>query len=347
VIPLISALKINVAFFLILSILIATLILPPDREISLANFASSHLIGFAQVKLDGTENGIKSAIQARLNDFWIKQKDTLNDYLRPLLYLIQTSQKNAISKVLPYYGAVLFYATNYSEKPLVIYVVNSRVNQYLLKFLFLPALSLSSDYLKKDFQVVSQLEINKKKYQIYRFNRYLLMFYHNLCLISDTLVAFNYALTDTNRVLPPNLGGIKSLFDSRSDLTFTLDNRDKTYRLAQKLIEARKLPFDSEIEIELYQTIMQKLKTFSDSIITTEINADLVNNDMIKGSWLIQMHSGNSAQKFTLVVDGLHRLISQELASRDLLYRVERKIIKNQIVSEFEITGLSQLFQKN
>ena len=346
-IPLISALKIDVAFFLILSILIATLILPPDREISLTNFASSHLIGFARVKLDGTDNGIKSAIQVRLNDFWIKQKDTLNNFLRPLLYLIQTSQKNAISKVLPYYGAVLFYAANHSEKPLVIYVINSRVNQYMLKFLFLPALRLSADYLKNDFQVVSQLKINAKKYQIYHFDHYLLLFYHNLCLVSDTLVAFNYALTDTNRVLPPNLVGMKSSSDSRSDLTFILDNRDKTCRLAQKLIEARKLSFDSEIEIELYRTILQRLKTFSDSIITTEINADLVNNDMIKGKWLIQMHSENSARKFTLVVDGLHQLISQELASRDLLYRVERNNSKNQIISEFEITGLKQLVQKN
>lgn len=345
--PWISALKIDVAFFLILGILIATLILPSDHEIPLTNFTNSHLIGLVQVKPDGRDNGIKKAIQVRLNDFWIKQKDTLNKFLRPLLYLIQTSQKNAISKVLPYYGAVLFYTANHSEKPLVIYVINSRVNQYLLKFLFLPALSLSSDYLKKDFQKISQLEINAKKYQIYRFDRYLLMFYHNLCLISDTLVAFNYALTDTNRILSPNLAGIKSLLDSRSDFIFTLDNRDKTGRLAQKLIEARKLSFDSELEAELFRTILQRLKIYADSIIVTDIKADLVNDDVIKGRWLIQMYSESSAQKFSLVVDGLHQLISQELASRDLLYQVERKNSKNQIISEFEIAGLRQLVQKN
>jgi len=166
-------------------------------------------------------------------------------------------------------------------------------------------------------------------------------------LISDTLVDFYYALTDTNRILSPNLAGIKSLLDSRSDFILTLDNRDKTGRLAQKLIEARKLSFDSELEAELFRTILQRLKIYADSIIVTDIKADLVNDDVIKGRWLIQMYSESSAQKFSLVVDGLHQLISQELASRDLLYQVERKNSKNQIISEFEIAGLRQLVQKN
>jgi hypothetical protein len=343
----ISALKIDVAFFLIFLFVIAVLLLPSDREIPLTNFTNSNLIGYGQIRLDWQNNGTKSLIQAELNHFWQKQKDTENNYLRSILHFIQTRQNYVISKVMPHYAGVLFYASDYPDKPIIIYVINSRINQYLLKFLFLPAVSLSSDYLKKDFQVVYQLEINARKYQVYRFDRYFLMFYHNLCLISDTLIAFNYALADTNRVFPPNLTGMKSLFDSRSDFTFVLDNRDKTCRLAQKFIEARKLSFDSELEMELYRTILQRLKIYSDSIVAIEIKGDIVNGDGMNGRWTVLMRDENSARKFALVIDGLHQLISQELGNRDLLYTVERNISNNQIISEFEIKGLKQLVQKN
>ena len=140
---------------------------------------------------------------------------------------------------------------------------------------------------------------------------------------------------------------MQSLLDPKSDILVILDNRFKTYRLAQTYFETEKFSFDSELADEFYEAIHQRLKIYSDSIIVTGIEADIIDEDRVKGNWLVVMNDSPAAKKFAVVMDGLHQLISHELEQRGLNYQVKRAIKENQIIASFEISGFKKLARPN
>lgn len=344
--PLIAILRFIVSSFIIFMLLIAVLVFPPGKEIPLIQFTGPNLIGYGQVKIDLEKKVLINLIKAKLNDFWVKQEDKKN-LPEPLLKLICLFQNLAFTKIIPYYAGAMLYQSDNSTKPIILYLINSRIHQSLFKFIALSISILQPDFHKKMKLRTKEIKINYRKFPIYQYENYSFMFYKNLCLVSDTLVAFNNAFTNTLKEFSTNIMRMKSMLNPNYDILIILGNRFKTSRLAQKYLEQKKNSINSEPATEFYETILQRIKIYSDSIMVTGIEANFVNDDIIKGKWLVVMKSKKAAQKFAIVIDGLHQLISQELANQDLFYKVERNNNNNQIISEFEIKGLKKLTRLN
>ena len=332
-----------IAALLIFILTLAVLILPSGKRIELTQFANSKLLGYAQIEPDLKSQFMKNWIQNRFSKYWGKPEDTLSNYLKPAIKLFQVIQTLSVAKITPYYAGVLFYSVDEAENPLMVYVINSRIHQSIFKFIRLPISLFPTNFPVKTELFKDEIEINHKKHKVFRYGRYFLFYQQNLIFISDIRKAFKYALSDTGKPIPGNLPRIRSLLNPKSDFMLIFDNRLKTGRLIQRYLEQKKSLFDTELEREFFKTILQRLKIYSDSIIGTAIQADIKDDDLIKGKWLVIMNSEQSARKIAIVIDGLHQVISKELSNQELLYSVKRAIDYNQIISEFEIKGLRKL----
>ncbi len=344
---LISILRFLVVATIISILILFMLILPSGKRIELTQFANSKLLGYAQFESDLKNQTVKNWIKNYLPELWQKQKDTSNIFRKPIKKIFRTIQNFLITKITPYYVGVLFYGSDEREDPLMVYIINPRIHQSLFKFVCLPITLILTNLDTKTTLLKDQIEINQKKYKIYKYNKYYFLFQQNLCLLSKTRTALEYALSDTVETLPGNLSKIISFFNPGSDFKFIFDNRLKTGRLIQKYLEQKRAFFNTELAEDFYETILQRLKTYSDSIFGTVIQADIKDDDSIKGKWLVIMNNEKSARKITIVIDGLHQLISKELGDRELLYSVQRAIESNKIISEFEIKGLRKLIPPN
>jgi hypothetical protein len=335
-------LRLIVAFLLIFVLFVTVLPFTPGEEVAITRFANPNLIGFARIDFDLKDKGIKAWVETGFEDFWIHQQKYLTKFPKPALKLIHTIQRYAILKMLPYYTGAFLYTATESEKPIILYVLNSRINPLFFRLISFPISIIGRD--RHNISVMTnQFEVESKKYHVFKFNRRLVMFFQNLCLISDTIAAFRYAFSDTHPVFSANLLTMESLLSPESDFMLILDNRLKTFRLATKYFATRKLSFDTEIEMEFYQSLIQKFKIHSDSIIVTGLEADILDGDMIKGKWLIVVNNEKSARQLAGVVDGLHQVFSQELGNKDLIYSVERNLKHNMIISDFKISGFKKL----
>jgi len=340
-----SILRLTVLTLFVLILGIAVLVFPPGKEIPLAQFSDSNLIGYMQIKIDLDDQIVRSLIQTRLNDFWTTQTDTSAKIPRSILKRIQKFQNYAMTKIVPYYSGALLYQSDKSVNPIPLYLINARIHPSLFKFCALPISIFHTDFRKADQSLTK--EINRFSAVIYRHDRFLFSCERNLCFIADNVDAFKYAASDIPKPFAPNISMMQSMLNPKSDIVVILDNRFKTVRLAQTFLEPGKFSFDSELAGEFYQSIRQHLKIYSDSIIVTGIEADIVDDDRVKGKWLVVMNDETSAKQFTLVIDALHHLISRALEPKDLIYQVERANKGNQIISSFEISGFKKLARPN
>ncbi len=334
----ILVLKILTVFLLTIILIIAWLT-PASSEIPLANLVNRYLIGCAGINLKDKET--KNLIQDYLNDFEQKKSS-----LRPLPKLFHWMQNYALEKLLPYSVGCLIYASSPIERPKIVLTVNFRINQYLLQVLGLPIIYFSSKYFRKDFSTHS-IAIGQKKLAAYRLANYWIMFYRNLCLISDTSVALQYPFSDTTKAFPPNFLTTLSLIDTSSNCWLIFDNRHKTVKSTEKYFNQEGFGSTNELEIEYFPMLIDRYKIYVDSVAMTGIETKIVDANRIIGRWLIIMNSPPSARKFAFVIDCLHQMISLRLEGVGLNYTVKRIIDKNQIVSEFEIKGIRKLFQSN
>lgn len=344
---LISCCRLIIAVLIIFIFIFTALILPSGRRIALTTFVNSKLIGYAQIESDLKNQIMKTLIKKYLPELWEKQVAKLSTCREPTARIFRALQNFLITKITPYYVGVLFYGVNEARDPLMVYIINSRIHQSIFKFIRLPITLFPNNLITKTHLSKDEIEINQKQYEIFQYGEYYLLFQQNLCLISKTRTAFEYALSDTVKTIPGNLSRIITLLNPQSDFKFIFDNRFKTGRLVQKYLEQKKSFFDTELEGEIFKTILQRLKIYSDSIIGTAIQADIRDKDLIKGKWLVVMNSEKAALKFAIVIDGLHQVISKELGNQELLYSVKRAIEYNQIISEFEIKGLRNFTRPN
>lgn len=337
---LITSLKVVLVSFLILSLAVIAIIMPTASEIPISSLTNSYLLGYAQIKLNWQDEGIKSLIQNRFNLFKKRQSD-----LGLLEKIFCAAQDYAIAKLLPYYVSVFFYGAKESEKPTFLLVINPRINRLILKPFVLLAVKLSANCLKKEFYPQQPLQFGTRKYQLYRLAQFWFMFHSNLCLITDTLIAFKYFFSDTpfqtqQSPLPPNISKMDSLLNSKSNCRLIFDNRLKTGQSVYEYLAQNKFSFTNELATNFFQTWLFRFKIYSDSIIISGIEADIVTSDQIVGKWLIIMNNESAAQKFAMVVDGTHQVVSQELGKRNILYSVKRTINQNRIISDFTIKGV-------
>lgn len=344
---LISILRFLVVATIISILILFMLILPSGKRIELTQFANSKLLGYAQLESNLKNQTIKNWIKNYLPELWEKQIDTSNIFLKPIKKLFRTIQNFLITKISPYYFTALFYGIDEAENPLIVYIINSRIHRSIFKFIYLPLKLFPTSLVTKTCLLKDEIKINQKKHEVFKYDKYYFLLLQNLCVVSETRTALEYALSDTVETLPGNLSKIISFFNPGSDFKFIFDNRLKTGRLIQKYLEQKRAFFNTELAEDFYETILQRLKTYSDSIFGTVIQADIKDDDSIKGKWLVIMNNEKSARKITIVIDGLHQLISKELGDRELLYSVQRAIESNKIISEFEIKGLRKLIPPN
>uniref|UniRef100_A0A7C6A8P3 Uncharacterized protein n=1 Tax=candidate division WOR-3 bacterium TaxID=2052148 RepID=A0A7C6A8P3_UNCW3 len=355
---LITSLKAVAASFLILFLFVIALLLPNEPEIPLTSLANPNLLGYAQIKLNWQDETVKSLIQDKFN--LLKQSGS---GIRAKIF--RAVQDYAMAKVLPHYVGMFFYGgakknkkpilmkgnplSPYSfedskgQSPFVLYVINPRINRLILKPLVLSALGgfkLITNRLKNEFYARRVYQFNNQKYQVYRFAQFWIMFHSNCCLLADTLIAFEYFFSNQLRIQPPNILKMDSLLNPQSDCRLILDNRLKTCRLAYDYLTQKKFSFADELETEFFQTWLWRLKTYSDSIIMSGIEANIITPDQIIGKWLIVMSNGESARKLATVVDGIHQVISQELGKHNIIYNVKREIKQDIIISDFVIKGI-------
>jgi hypothetical protein len=344
---LISFCRLIIAVLIIFILIFTALTLPSGKRIELTQFANSKLLGYVQIESDLKNQVMNNWIHNYVYKSWEKQIYKLSISHKPITKIFLAIQNFVITKITPYYVGVLFYGADEAKDPLMVYIINSRIHQSIFKFIHLPITLLPTNLITKTHTLKDEIEINQKQYKIFQYGEYYLLFQENLCLISKTRAAFEYALSDTVNVFPGNLSRITTLLNPDSDFKFIFDNRFKTGRLVQKYLEQRKSTFDTELKVDFFDTIMQRLEIYSDSIIGTAIQANIKDDDSIKGKWLVIMNSEKSARKIAIVIDGLHQLISKELGNRELFYSVQRVIENNQIISEFEIKGIRKLTLPN
>jgi hypothetical protein len=342
---LVASLRLIALTLFILILGVAIIVFPAGKEISITQFADSNLIGYVQIKTNPENPAVRALLQTKFNEFWNKQNDSLTKIPKPILRMMQNLQHQAMTRIIPYYGGVLLFQSDISVNPIPLYLINARIHPALFKFGAILISIFDSDFRKADRLLTK--EINRHSAMIYQHEKYLFSFERNLCFISDNVSAFKYIDALRPKPFAANISMMQSLLNPKSDILVILDNRFKTYQLAQNFFKPRKFSLFTVLADEFYEAIRQRLKIYSDSIIVAGIEADFIDEDRVKGNWLIVMKDSTSAKKFAMVIDALHQLISHELASRNLCYRVERNISDNQIISDFEITGLRQLVQKN
>ncbi|MDH5683728.1 MAG: hypothetical protein OEZ20_04610 [candidate division WOR-3 bacterium] len=346
-----SWLRLIFALLTIFILIIGALLLPPGKEIPLRKFANSNLIGYAKIEIDPKNEIVQSWIQKKVENSWTRRQKNFtaadNRFLKIARKIQNFLLNTIVSKLRPYYVGALFYAPKDRARPVTLYLINARSNPFISWLIDKSILILSPNRYRTIIDSTDRLETEPKKYKILQFDRCSLMFFKNLCLITDTIINYQYAFSNSDSIPLPNLSMMSSLLSAKSDFRLILDNRFKTLRLAYKYLEPRKFTLATKFEKEFYQNLIERLKNYSDSIVMMGIEANIIDEDKISGKWLIVVNNKNSARRLTIVVDGIHQLASQELEKRNLIYRVSRTLKNHTIESEFIISGVKNLIGFN